>query len=123
MACIAGAVGLDEEGLVADAPLGDTGQLVGVDGYRQDRHEGAARAQHGEGAGAGCGVQGDRVEDHVDVLGGLGEVDRVVVDGFVHSQGSQEVVLGGAGGADDVGAAGLGDLDGEMADAMRPPRG
>jgi hypothetical protein len=40
-----------------------------------------------------------------------------VVDGLVRSQGTQEVVLGGAGGADDVGAAGLGDLDGEMADA------
>ena len=75
-----GAVGLDEEGLVADATLGDVGQLGGVDGYRKDRDEGAARAQHGEGAGAGRGVRRDRVEDHVDVLHGLGEVDRVVVE-------------------------------------------
>lgn len=50
---------------------------------------------------------------------GLGEVDRVVVDGLVHSDRTQEVVLGGTGGADDVRAAGLGDLDGEMADAAR----
>jgi len=53
----AGVVRLDEEGLVADAPRGYRRQLVGVDGYRQDRDEGAARAQDVEGAGAGAGVE------------------------------------------------------------------
>ena len=50
-------------------------------------------------------------------LSGLGDVDAVVVDHFVGAQGPQEVVFGGAGGADDVRAAGLGDLHGEVAHA------
>ena len=110
-------VGLDEEGLEADAPLGDRRQLVRCDGYGKERDEGASWTKHGEGAGAAGGVERERIEDHVDVCDGLGEVDGAVVDGLVHAQGTQEVVLGGAGGADDVRAAGLGDLYGEMADA------
>lgn len=34
------------------------------------------------------------------------------------SQGMQKVMLGGTGGADDIGATRLGDLGGEMADAV-----
>jgi hypothetical protein len=117
MALHAGVVGLDDQRLEADAPLGDRGQLGGFDGYRQDRDEGAARAQNVEGAGAGVGVEGDRVEDHVDVRDGLGEVDRVIIDHLVRAEGSDEVVPGGAGGADDVRAAGLGDLHGEVTHA------
>ena len=47
-------------------------ELVPAD--RQDRDDDAARAQHAQGAGAV--VAADRVEDHVDVLDGLGEVRR-----------------------------------------------
>ena len=79
----------------------------------QEGDEDAAGAEYIEGAGAG--LAGEGVEDHVDVLNGVGEVDGAVVDDFVRTQLAYEVVLGRARGADHVRAKGLGDLYGEVA--------
>jgi hypothetical protein len=95
------------------------------------RAQGAGFDEAGDGLHAGRGrprrearyaegVPGDRVEDDVDVFDGLGEVDGPAVDDLVRSEGAQEVVVGGAGGADHVRAAGLGDLDGGGATLLLP---
>jgi hypothetical protein len=46
----------------------------------------------------------------------LGEVGSVIVDHLAGTDTADEIVLGRAGGGDDVGSGGAGDLDGQVAD-------
>lgn len=62
-------------------------------------------------------VPAHRVDHHVDVGDDVLEVRGAVVDHLVGAQVAQQLVLGGARGADHVRAAGLGDLHGQVADA------
>jgi hypothetical protein len=56
------------------------------------------------------------VEDDVGVVHDLGEVGSVIVDHLAGTETADEIVLGRAGGGDDVGSGGAGDLDGQVAD-------
>jgi hypothetical protein len=97
---------LDQHDLGADA---EPGCLAGdVRGEREQRDQGAARAEDAKRAGGV--VAGDRIEHDVYVRRCRREVGRGVVDDLVRAQAPHEVVVALAGGADHVRAAGLGDL-------------
>ena len=83
---------------------------------RGDDHERAAATQTGQGARRVL-LTADEVDDAVHVARDLGEVLAPVVDRVVHAELAQEPVLGGRGGAPDLGPARLGDLHGQVADA------
>lgn len=94
----------------------------GVDVALAEFQEASARAQEFQGAADGLSRQG--VEDDVDALPAgevadvLGEVQVAGVQDVADAEHAQQVAFGrGAGGGDDVGAAGPGELEGGEADA------
>jgi hypothetical protein len=90
---------LDQHDLGADA---EPGCLAGdVRGEREQRDQGAARAEDAKRAGGV--VAGDRIEHDVYVRRCRREVGRGVVDDLVRAQAPHEVVVALAGGADHVG--------------------
>ena len=93
--------------------LGLPEEVAGPHG--QDRHHDPAGAQRPQGVEGR--LTADRVEHGVHVADRLRDVDVVVVDRLVDAELAQEVVLAGAGGADHVRTAGLGDLHGHVPDA------
>ncbi|MDQ1048811.1 hypothetical protein [Streptomyces sp. V4I2] len=60
-----------------------------------------------------------QVEGDLDVVDGGGEVGGAVVDEFVGAEVAQEDVIVGAGGADDVRALRLGELDRRVSPSAR----
>ena len=84
-------------------------------GAVHDGDQQAAGAQDADRLAADRAADG--VQHDVHVAERLGEVDAAVVDDLVGAEAPDEVVLGGARRAGDVGAASLGDLDRQVADA------